>query len=439
MKKWVSLLLSVVIVLLLSACSPTPMKDPGKLYYKRIEPSYGSIDSVIAPETKEMSGIGNDIGKILDLYFEGPEDPSLESPFPRNTTVVKWATIDNTLLLTFSKEFGQLSGVDLTIACGCIARTITELTSIQRINFQVENTLLNGEHSISMSRKNLELIDDSMERLVTNITVYYSDANRRYLVGKEISVNRADQADVVAYLIKQLSTPPKDSDLLSPLPDGTKLLDATIENKVCKVNFSSEFDGRVWRNAEAQRLSLMSVVNTLTQMEQIDHVEFYSEGNLLTQYRLLHIPGPMSWDDRVIGPVRTGLKEFDASLYLSNGSDEYLVCVPTRVQQTSGMTKAEMIVRELIAYKGANGFVSPIPSNTKINFVTVQQDTCYIDLSKEFIEKPDQVSLAVRCLIASVCSLKEIQNAVITVDGTVPAGELRSYFEQNTLDPNWIL
>lgn len=439
MKKWISTSLCVVMILLLSACGSTPIKDPGKFYYKRVDMVYGSIDSVIAPETRDLDGIRSDIGKLLALYFQGPKDGTLESPFPRNTTVVKWATVDNTLILTLSQEFAQLSGIDLTIACGCIAKTIIELTPIQRVNFQVDNALLNGEPSISMSAKNLQLVDDSLERLVTNITVYYSDANRRYLIGKDISINLADEVNVVEYLIKQLSDPPKDSDLLSPLPDGTKLLDATIENKVCKVNFSSEFDSRVWRNAEAQRLSLLSVVNTLTQLEQVDHVEFYSEGNLLTQYRLLHIPGPMSWDERVIGPVRIGLQEFDASLYLSNGSEEYLVCVPTRIRQTAGITQAEMIVQELIAYKAANGFVSPIPPSTKINSVTVDDDVCYIDLSEEFIASPDQVPQAIRCLIASVCSLKDIHETVITVNGSVPAGDLGSYFDHTTLDPNWIL
>lgn len=439
MKKWIALSLSVIMVLLLAGCGSPPMRDPGTLYYKRVETDYSSADGVIAPETRDLNGIRHDIGKLLTTYFQGPVSDDLESPFPRNTTVVKWIIIDNTLLLTLSKEFSELSGIDLTIACGCITKTVIELTSIQRVNFQVENATLNGEHSISMSRKNLQLVDDSLERLVTNITVYYSDAQRRYLVGEDISINLADEVNVVEHLINQLLNPPKDSGLLSALPDGTKLLDSSVENKVCKVNFSSEFDNRVWRNAEAQRLTLLSVVNTLTQLEQIDHVEFYSEGNLLTQYRSLHIPGPMSRDERAIGPVRTGLNEFDASLYLSNGSDEYLVCVPTRVRQTAGITKPEMVVQELISYKAANGFSSPIPQNTEINDVTDKNGIAYIDLSSEFIAVPDQVPQAIRSLIASVCSLSGIYKVNITVDGSVPDGELGSYFQYHTVEQNWTL
>ncbi len=439
MNKWISLSLSVIMVFLLTACGSAPMRDPGVFYYKRIDTDYGSTDSVIAPETRELSGIRDDIGELLNSYFQGPNDDTLESPFPRNTTVVKCVTVDNTLLLTLSQEFGELSGVDLTIACGCLTRTIIELTSIQRINFQVEDGLLNGSPSISMSKKNLQLVDDSLERLVTNITVYYSDANRRYLVGKDIAINLANEVDVIDCLINQLSNPPKDSELLSPLPDGTKLLDSTIENKVCKINFSSEFDSKVWRNAEAQRLTLMCVVNTLTQLDQIDHVEFYSEGNLLTQYRSLHIPGPMSWDERAIGPVRTGLNEFDASLYLVNGSDDYLVCVPTRIRQTAGISKAEMILQELITYKAANGFASPIPPDTKINSVCEVNGICQIDLSSEFIAVPARVPQAIHSIIASITSLEDINEVVITVDGSVPSGELAPYFEYKALDPGWIL
>lgn len=439
MKKWISMLLLLSVLLLMSACGSPSLKDPGNFYYKRYEQSYGAADSVIRAEQRELKDIRHDIGAVLELYFQGPLDRDLASPFPQNTTVVKWTFVDNTLLLTLSGEFAELSGIDLTIACSCIAKTVMELTPVQRINFQAENALLNGEQSISMSTRNLQLEDDSLQRLASNVTVYYSDKQRRYLVGKEISINLAEDVDVVEYLINQLHNPPRNADLLSPLPDGTKLLNATIENKICKVDFSSEFDHVVWRNAEAQRLSLMSVVNTLTQLPQIDSVEFYSEGNLITQYRLLSIPGPMRWDERAIGPVRNGLNEFDASLYLSNGSNEYLVCVPTRIRQSAGSTKAEMIVRELIGYVESNGFTSPIPKNTGINSVTVEDDVCYIDLDSNFLNSSNMVPLAIRSIITSVCSLPEINQTVITVNGGIPAGDLAPYFEETTVNPDWTL
>ncbi len=438
MKRLISIVLSLGILLAASGCGAPSIEEPGAFYYKQADSGAYTSECVIDSEVRDIAHVREDIGQLLALYLQGPENKKLESPFPRGTAVTKWTLVENTLLLTFGTEFAQLSGVDLTIACGCVAKTLMELYPIQRVNIQAEDSLLNGSRSITITEKNIQLVDDSLSRLVTNVSVYYADAHRRYLVGKEISINTAEENNVIEYLIEQLQNPPKDTKLLSPLPEGTRLLDASIENKICKLNLSAEFDHSAFRNAEAQRLSLLSIVNTLSQLPQIEGVEFYTEGNPVTQYRLLTITGPMRWDERAIGPVRNGLNEFDASMYLSNGSNDYLVCVPTRIRQVAGLSKAEMVIQQLIDYKPMNGFASPIPKNTVVNSVTIDNTICHVDLSNSFLNSPDLVPKAIHSLIASVCALDEISETVITIDGQVPSGEIGSYFKVTKPNPEWI-
>lgn len=437
MKKMIALALALL--LSLTGCGEPSMRQPGNFYYRAAQTQFDSADGVIRSEQRELADLSDSITSILELYLQGPQDPDLVSPFPRNTHVVQAWVVDDALILTLSEEFAQLSGVDLTIACGCITKTASELMEVQKVRIQVPGRLLSDQRFFTMSADSLQLEDDSLERLATTMTVYYADADRRYLVGKELSINLADQIDIADYLISQLTTPPRDSDLLSPLPEGTRLLDASIENRVCKVDFSAEFDQNLWRSSEAQRLSLLSVVNTLTQLPQVDYVQFYSEGSLLTQYRLLTIAGPMAYDERAIGPVRSGVNEFDASLYLANGSNEYLVCVPTRIRQSANMTQAELVVQELIAYPALNGFSSPVPKDTGINSVNVEEGVCYVDLDERFLNTPSQVPQALRSLVCSICVLDEIEHTVVTVNGSVPTGELAPFFQITAPESGWLM
>ena len=437
LKKQVSLLLALALLMAVCGCTQPQMSSPGSFYYKCAQPQFDAENSVIQAEQRELAEVHDDMKQMLELYLLGPQDPSLVSPFPRNTHVVDASIGNQTLYLTLSEEFAQLSGVDLTIACGCITRTAAALFPIDQVHFQVEGASQSGS-SFTMSPDHLQLIDDSLERLMTAVTVYYSDAQRRYLVGKQVSINLAEESNVVEYLIDQLCHPPKDSDLLSPLPEGSRVLSVSTENKVCKVNFSSEFDHKVWRDAQAQRLSLLSVVNTLTQLPQIEYVEFYSEGNLITQYRLLTVSGPLARDERAIGPVRSGVNEFDASLYLCNGANEYLVCVPTKLRQSVGMSPAELVVQELISYQKINGFSSPVPKDTSIRSISVEDGVCRLDLSEAFLQNPAQVPLALRSIIASLCALEEVEQVFVTVEGTVPVGDLAPYFRSTVVDPTWI-
>lgn len=437
MKKQLSFLLICTVVSLLVGCTSPSLKDSANFYYKPIGEVSAKNSDVIKAERREIDGVRNDIMDLISVYLQGPLDDSLESPFPKNTSVEKCTQMDDTLILILSPEFAELTGVDLTVACAALTKTVTELFPIQRVNFQTRNALLNGEHSITMSKNGMQLVDDALERLTSDVMVYYSDAQRRYLVGQEISVNLAEDIDLVEHLIYQLQNPPKNSELLSPLPEGTRLLGTSIENKICKINFSSEFDHKVMRSPQVQRLSLMSVVNTLTQLPEIEYVQFYIDGNLVTQYRSLSITEPMAWDDRAIGPVRNGLNEFDASLYLVNGTNEYLIEVPTRIRQSAGSSKAEMIVSALINYEQINDFESPIPKNATVNSVTISGTSCYVDFGSTFINDKDMVQNAVRSVIASVSALPDITQVFVTVNGTIPQGDLASHFLPTSPSQEW--
>lgn len=434
MKKIICLLLCAA--LLLPGCAVSDSAPSLQFYYRRTETAFGSEDGVVAPEPRELE---ESLESILEHYFQGPESRDLETPFPRNTRPVGHRMANSTLILTLSQEFAALTGVDLAIACACISRTFLQLDSVSQVRIQAENALLDGEQAIVMTEENLHLADDSLDRLLTTITVYYTDQDRRYLIGQDISVNLAEEDDVIDYLISQLAAAPKDSRLLSCLPTGTKLLSAQVDDGLCTLDLSGEFDSRGWTTSEAQRLTLMCLVNTLTQLEGVDRVEFSVEGDLLAQYRLLNISEPLVFDETVIGPVRTGVNEFDATLYVSNGSSLYLSPIPTRIRQTSGMTQAELVVGALLHFENRNGWSSTIPKDTQVNFVTVIEGVCQIDLSQEFLADPDSLQQPVRALIASVCALDEVRSARITVDGKNPDGDLAPYFGILYPEANWFL
>ena len=65
----------------------------------------------------------------------------------------------NTLYVTVSKELAQLSGLELTLACSCLSMTCMELTGAENIVISAENSLLDGQKSITMNKDTLLLID----------------------------------------------------------------------------------------------------------------------------------------------------------------------------------------------------------------------------------------------------------------------------------------
>lgn len=438
MKKWICILLCAAVGLSLFACGSSSAKDPGNFYYRRIEPEYLGTEGIIAPESRELFGLREDLQAMLELYFLGPQSSDLESPFPRDTALLDWSLENGVLQLELNDAFTQLTGIELTVACGCIARTFLELPDITAVRIFVEGALLNGESAVTLTKASLQLADDGIDKLRTDLTLYYTDDDRRYLIGQNLSINLAGQSDIVAYLVEQLQTAPTGLGLVSPLPKNTKLLGSTIENGVCTLDFSSEFETNAFSDSYAQRTTLLSLVNTLTQLENIDRVEFQLDGTLLARYRQINISKALVFDESAVGPVRTGVNEFDATLYLCNGSSMYLTAVPARIRYTTGISQPELVVSTLLSYQNSNGFYTLIPEDTQLLDVTVADGACTVNLTVEFLSSSN-LTLAVRAICASVSALDGINSVQILIEGGVPQTESADLFEPLTPDWDWFV
>ena len=163
MKRFICLLLALVTVCSLWACRKETEEfvHPVQFYYYRTEPTHGAQDSYIAPETREAGIHHKDLAYLLDLYLKGPASAEFSSPFPAGTTLIRTSLANNTLTITLSDDFAQLSGIDLSVACACLTKTGMTLSGAARIEIQAQNALLDGKEKISMSKTDLILLDES--------------------------------------------------------------------------------------------------------------------------------------------------------------------------------------------------------------------------------------------------------------------------------------
>lgn len=432
-------LIALLLCLCLCGCAKEEFRDPGIFYYPRTEAVYSGIDGVFAPEQQELSGLRGDVGALLALYCAGPRTEGLENPLPDGASLSAWSLEDTVLTLDFDSALGQLDGIDLTIAAGCLARTFLPLTGAKTLVLTAAGALLNGQTAMQLTATDLSLRDDSLDRLLQELTVYYTNKDRRYLIGQEVRVDPAAEESVPFQLLELLLTPPQSGDLRSALPTGTRILSVVVDDGLCTVELSTTFENRRFYSQTAQHLSLMSMVNTLTALPQIDRVEFVVNGNLLIRYGVLSIPEPLIRDERCIGPVRTGLGEQDATVYLANGSEGRLLGTAVRLQQSGTMSQAERIIRHLLSDPGTNGIRTHIPAGTALNSITVTGDVCTVDLSQEYLNSPAELGLSGRVIAASLCNLEGISQVTILVNGNIPGEFDRALFEQLCPNFDWYL
>ena len=157
MTKYVAIFLSIL--LLLSSCShSTAYEKPVTFYYCSAVFQYESGDSAIIAETREGADRST-LEEIMQLYLAGPDSQDLVSPFPSGLRLISYHQEDETLYLLFSEELSQLTNLSLSMACGCITMTCLTLTDATRITIEADDSLLDGQKSITMGRDSLILSD----------------------------------------------------------------------------------------------------------------------------------------------------------------------------------------------------------------------------------------------------------------------------------------
>ncbi len=291
--RWMMLLLPLLLVL--SACSGTKEMT---MYYKQREISYdgsGLIGSqtVRCPEPVTAKS-------LADIYFGLEPEDDLCDPFPEDTKRVKSRIEDGILYLTLSESFGTLEGAELSLAMTCITMTFSQLPDVEAVELSVENGFLQEQQSIRLSADDVMTQDDGLGALDVVLTVYR--AGDGYLVPEEFRVTAETVEEQAKLAIEQLGIKPEDSTLHETLPKNTEILDLSVEDGLCIVDFSADFYRNRPTDETEERLTIYAIVNTLTELDEVDEVQILIEGESRKEYYMMDLRYNYVRDDAVIGP-----------------------------------------------------------------------------------------------------------------------------------------
>ena len=165
MKRFTAFVLIFSLALCCVACTPknvTP-KKPAAFYYCSTEVPYDGKSSGITAEMRESEAYGDDMIPLLNEYLKGPAGENLQSPFPDHVRIASFNTSATTVTVVLSREFSQLSGLDLILACACLSRTVFDLMEQNRIQIAAYDSLLDGQTYITLDRNSIFLVDDPAE------------------------------------------------------------------------------------------------------------------------------------------------------------------------------------------------------------------------------------------------------------------------------------
>ncbi len=130
------------------------------------------------------------------------------------------------------------------------------------------------------------------------VKVYFSDQQAQYLVPQvdEVKVN-----NLYSNMINQLIEGPVTAGLEDTIPKGTELIRVEIENRVATVNFNRKLQDNHWGGSTGEIMTVYSIVNTLTALDEIDKVQILIEDKKITTLAgHLSLEEPLSFNQNLI-------------------------------------------------------------------------------------------------------------------------------------------
>ena len=123
-----------------------------------------------------------------------------------------------------------------------------------------------------------EISDEQFRQTI--VTLYFKDKEGGRIATEARKVDVVELVkDPYKYLLEQLINGPKNSKLEKLIPEGVKLNGTEMNNECLIVNLSKEFIDNAPTNEDEQKLLLKSIINTLTELTEVNYVKLIIDGN----------------------------------------------------------------------------------------------------------------------------------------------------------------
>lgn len=427
MKTHLLCLLLAALLLMLCGCGgeTSPEEDyiqPFTFYYRSVDPDYSSADGPIGTEVRDLGPEALTDEALINLYLQGPLSAELRSPFPPNVRLLSVSGSTMLLRLQLSSEYAQLQGVDASIADACIAKTLLGLENVRRVRIVSVDDAGNELRGVTLSENDILLSDAQTDTDKLDLTLYFADADGRYLLTEKRTVAARPASELPQLAVELLLEGPQTTGLYPTMPVGTVLLDLNVENGVCALDFSAEFLQNRAALGLPPHLTLLSIANTLAELDGVDQIQLFIEGRQELSLGPFPLTQTYNAEARAVGPSHPDLNEQDCTLYLPVGSSAELYALPLRVRRGSNVSAAETLLRLLFAYAPQNGLDNPWYEQPMPDRISLENGVCTVELAEDGVPGDSDAAraLALRILSETLQAQEDVESVQILV-GERPA------------------
>jgi len=243
--------------------------------------------------------------EVLKALLEGPNEATSKRVIPENTKLLGFRTDGVDAYVDFSGEFNRYYGENKKsqelVARYSVVKTLCELPRIDRVEISVNGSPVLGDsgNPVGLIGEEDLIFSENENATQKYVTLYFADDMGENLVAVRRRAQLVDNS-MEKTVLKELIQGPGYEKCYATIPNGVKVLSVETKEGICFVNFSKEFADNIGGGSSASTMAIYSVVNSLTELDEIEKVQFLIDGEKTEWLGEYDVSEPFERDESLV-------------------------------------------------------------------------------------------------------------------------------------------
>ena len=235
-------------------------------------------------KTTDTEGL---VGELMESMLHVPADLEAQAVLSDKVVYQGCRRDDNVLYLFFDNNYTSMNACQEILCRAALARTLTQVPGIEYISiYSGDQPLLdkNGMPTGLISAADfVDSITDVNAYERTELTLYFTNADGTMLFPEKRSVMHNVNTSVERVIIEELISGPKQPGLMPTLNSDIKILNVSVNENVCYVNFDAAFLNNSLEVKDY--IPIYSIVNSLSELSNVNRVQITVSGSQEVTFR----------------------------------------------------------------------------------------------------------------------------------------------------------
>ncbi len=281
---WIIILFLTVATVLFgisSRDSEENVKEVSLYFLNRDSSAFAVVDKTIDAEND-----GEIYRKVAEALMKGPSNKNYTPVVGKDVKLNRISNDGGNLTVDFSKEY---QGTEL-LKTYAVIKTFSKLQNVRQVRITVEGKDIYAGDGMPLGFvKSDEINTEWDDDCATGLRLYFANTDKDALVMEYRQINITDTQPIEQYIVAELIKGPKYKTSTKLLSQDTGIISVETTDGTCYVNFKQDFIDKNISSADLGRLIIYSIVNSLTERDNVNNVQFLIDGKKTEKFGDMNI------------------------------------------------------------------------------------------------------------------------------------------------------